>query len=193
MLDHDHHEGFDQVLEENLARHGLRSLDHHLDVQLRDGCADRGSAGGCGSFVRQMRVALVELLDLAVRAPLEIAVSGAPQIDVRNFLDAPRGIEPGGYLTGQRLVLHEAVLVGGSNGFFVQTHRIGVSPFQARNLGRHQCVLVGEGRRIAFGPLAQLLLVRRQQVTPGLLLVGRSRLKVNWTPFVGPRDVGFKV
>jgi hypothetical protein len=82
-----------------------------------------------------MRVALVELLDLAVRAPLEIAVPGVQQIDVGNLLDAPRGIEPRGQLMGQRLVLHEAVLPSRLNRLLVQAHRIGVSPFQAGDLG----------------------------------------------------------
>jgi hypothetical protein len=53
---------------------------------------------------------------------------------VRNFAYAARGMEPGGYLTGQRLVLHETLIVGGSNRVLVQTHCLGVSPFEARDL-----------------------------------------------------------
>ena len=51
-----------------------------------------------------------------------------------------------------------------------------VSPFEAGDLGRHQCVLVGESRWIVFGPLAQLFPVRRQEFAPPGLLVGRSVL-----------------
>jgi hypothetical protein len=70
-------------------------------------------------FLVQMRVAFVELPYFAVRAPLEIAVPGVPQTDVREPLEASRCIKPRGYLMGQRFVLHEAVVMGGSNGLFV--------------------------------------------------------------------------
>jgi hypothetical protein len=60
---------------------------------------------------------------------------------------------------------------------FVQTHRLDVPPFEARDLSRNQGVLVGESRRIVFGPLAQLLPVRREQVAPRSLLVGRGVLE----------------
>jgi hypothetical protein len=123
-----------------------------------------------------MRVALVELLHLAVRAPLEVATPGVPQIDLRDFLDAPAGVEPGGDFTRQRLVLNKAVVVGGSYRLLVQTHCISVPPFEAGDLGGHERAFVGEGRRIVFGPFAQLFLGRRQEVTPSLLLVGRTVL-----------------
>jgi hypothetical protein len=90
MLDRDPHQCLDQVFEDNLTRHGLRSLDYRLDVQLRDGRANRGGAGGRDSFLLQVRVAFVELPDLAMRAPLEIAAPGVPEIDVRDLLDASR-------------------------------------------------------------------------------------------------------
>jgi len=48
-----------------------------------------------------------------------------------------------GYLMGHALVLDEAVLASRLNGLLVQTHCIGVSPFEAGDLGRHQRVLVG--------------------------------------------------
>jgi hypothetical protein len=66
-----------------------------------------------------MRVLFVELLDLAMRAPLEVAATGVSQIEVRDFLEASHSVEPRGDLIGQRLVLHEAAIVGRSNGLFV--------------------------------------------------------------------------
>src|SRR5207247_973606 len=50
------------------------------------------------------------------------------------------------------------------------------SPFVAGYLGQRQCVLFAESRWIGFGPLAQLLPVRRQEFAPRLLLVGRRVL-----------------
>lgn len=96
-----------------------------------------------------MRVALVELPYFAERAPLEIAVSGVPQIKVRNLPEASRRIKPRGYLMGQRLVLYKAVLVGGSNSLFVQPHRIQAPAFEAGDLDRHQGVFVAKRRWIA--------------------------------------------
>jgi hypothetical protein len=71
-------------------------------------------------------------------------------------------------------VLHEAVIAGRLNSLLIQTHGIGVPPLEAGDLGRHECVLIGESRWIGFGPLAQLLSVRRQEFAPGILLVDRS-------------------
>src|SRR6266403_5192669 len=79
-------------------------------------------------------------------------------------------------LMGDRFVLDEAVITGQSNGLLVQTHRIGVSVFETGDFGQHQRMLVGKSRWVAFGPLAQLLLVRCQEVAPSGLLVGRTIL-----------------
>jgi hypothetical protein len=87
-----------------------------------------------------------------------------------------RGIKPRGDLIGQPLVLHETVVVGGSNGLLVQTHRICVSSFETGDLSRHQGVLVSEGRWIVFSPLAQLFPVLCREVAPSALLVGRRLL-----------------
>ena len=55
-----------------------------------------------------------------------------------------------------------------------KTHRIGVSPFEAGDLRRHQGVFVGERRRMVLGPLAQLFAVDDQELSPTGLLVGGS-------------------
>ncbi len=72
----------------------------------------------------------------------------------------------------QRFVLDEAVLASRLNGLLVQAHRVGVSPFEAGDLGQHQRVLIGESRRIVFRPLAQLFAVSGQEFAPPLLLAG---------------------
>ena len=118
------------------------------------------------AFLVQVRVAFVELLHLAERAPAVVAVPRVAQIGVGNRLEAARQVEPRGHLMGQRLVLDEAVLASRLNGLLVQLHRIDVASFDAGDLGRHQRVLVGERRWIVFGPLAQLFPVRRQEFAP---------------------------
>src|SRR4051812_45068364 len=68
------------------------------------------------------------------------------------------------------------MLAGRANGLLVQAYGIGVLSFETSDLSRHQRLLVGERRWIVFGPLAQLLPVHRQEVTPRLLVAGRSVL-----------------
>src|ERR1700733_9459926 len=124
----------------------------------------------------QTWVAFVELLHLAGRAPAVVAVPRVAQIHVRDCFETACRVEPGCYLMSDALVLNEAVLASGLNGLLVQTHGIGVPTFDARDLGRYQSVLVGEGWRIVFGPLAKLFPVYRQQFTPPCLLVGKNVL-----------------
>ncbi len=76
-------------------------------------------------------------------------------------LKAVRQVEPCGHLIDQRFVLDEAVLASRLNRLLVQLHRVEGAPFEAGDLGRHQCVLIAESRRIVFGPLAQLFPMRR--------------------------------
>ena len=116
---------------------------------------------------------LFELPHLAERAPAKIAAPRLPQTGVGDRTEAARREKPRGQFVGHALVLDKAMLASGPDGLFVQTHRIGVPFLDARKLGRHQCVLVGKRRWIIFGPLAQLLPVRRQEFAPGILLVGR--------------------
>ena len=96
-----------------------------------------------------MRIKPIELPHLAVGAPAEIAVPRVPYIGVGNALDAARRVESCCHLVGHAFVLHETVLAGRANGLLVKAHGIDVSPFDTSDLGRHQRVLVGEGRRLS--------------------------------------------
>ena len=126
--------------------------------------------------VAELRVGLFELPDLALGAPAEITGLCVPQIGVADRLEAARSVEPRSQFVSQTLVLHETVLARRSNGLLVETHGVGVPPFEAGDLGRHQGVFVGERRRIIFRPFAQLFPMRRQQVAPLGLVVGRRVL-----------------
>jgi hypothetical protein len=95
---------------------------------------------------------------------------------VRHRFSAVRRVEPRRRLVGRSLVLNETVFTGRLNSLLVQTHCIGVAPFEAGDLGQYQRVLVAEGRGTVFGPLAQLLPVRRQEFAPPVLLVGSTVL-----------------
>ena len=148
------------------------ALSTDLDIELPDRRAN-GSGGRRGDgCVAQMRMKLFELSHLAECAPAKIAAPRLPQTGMRNGLDPARRIELGGHFMGEALVLHEAVLASRLSGLLIETHGIGVSPFEAGDLGRYQRVFVAEGRRIVVGPFAQMLPVRRQEFAPFVLLVG---------------------
>src|SRR5260370_16109426 len=119
---------------------------------------------------------VLELWYLAERAPTKIAIPRVPQIGGGDGLKAARRVEPRGHLMGQPRVLHESIVAGRLNGLLVQTHGVGVSPFEAGDLGRYQGVLIGESRWIVVGRLVQPFCVRRQEVAPPALLVGRAVL-----------------
>src|SRR6267143_4421921 len=91
-------------------------------------------------------------------------------------LKAVRRVEPCGHLMGKRFVLDEAVLASRLNGLLVQLHRVEGAAFNAGDLSRHQRELVTKSWWKILCPLAQLLLVRRQEVAPHVLLVGRRVL-----------------
>src|SRR6202171_4087522 len=123
-----------------------------------------------------MWILQIHLTDLAVGTPLRKAAACGFQMGAASGCRAVGKIKSRSKLVGEPLILDEAILASRLNGLFVQTHGIGVSSFKARDLGRHQCVLVAEGRWIVVGPLAQLFKVRRQEVAPLALLVGGSLL-----------------
>src|SRR5258708_40153843 len=137
---------------------------------------DCGRGRGTISFLMQMRVVFVELLHLPMRAPAVVAVPRVAEIGVAVRLEAARQIEPRGHFISQRFVLYEAVLASRLNRLLVQLHRVEGASFEAGDLSRDQCVLVGESRWVVFGPLAQLVPVCRQAFAPPSLLGGRSIL-----------------
>src|SRR6202034_3886596 len=101
VLDRDPREPLDELVENDLARHRLRSLDHRPDIQLLDRRA-HGSGGRCRDWrVAEMRMKLFELSRLAERTPAKIAAPPLPQIGMRNGLDTARRVEPSGHLMGE--------------------------------------------------------------------------------------------
>src|SRR4030088_3189248 len=83
MLDRDPQQRLDELTEDDLAGHRLRSLDHRPDIQLLDGGADRRRRQRRRRFLAQPRVALVELLHFAECPPACKATARALQMDAR--------------------------------------------------------------------------------------------------------------
>ena len=152
----------DELPQLDFARHGLRGLDHGPDVELLNGCIDRRTQHRRDRFLREPWVQSLELPYLTERPPAQIALPRIAQIRLRDPFHAACGVESRGRLMGDSFVLNEAVLACRSDGLLIQTHGFGAPTLDARELCRRQSVLVGEGRRIGFGPFAQLLPMRRQ-------------------------------
>jgi hypothetical protein len=66
------------------------------------------------------------------------------------------------------------VLTRQVDSLLVQTHGVGVSLFEAGDLGQDQRVFVGESWWIVFGPLAQLFPMRSQEFAPSSLPVAKA-------------------
>ncbi len=171
VFEHDAHQCVDQIFQQDLAGDGLRSLGDRQQIHLRQGCGE-----GCLWLRLQLQMASFELPDLAVGAPARITISRLPQIQVGACSDASLSVKRRGAFISDGLVLDKAVRMGATNCFLIKSHRRLAVAVQAGDLCRHQRVLVAEGRRIVFGPLAQLRLQRRQAFAPCALLFGANRL-----------------
>src|SRR6201999_3370104 len=66
MFDRDPQQRLDELTEDDLAGHRLRSLEHRGDIQLPDRRADGGGGRCRDRRVAEMRMALLELPHLAV-------------------------------------------------------------------------------------------------------------------------------
>src|ERR1700677_682905 len=100
-----------------------------------------------------MRMKLFELPHLAERTPAQVTAPRFTQAGVGYRLSAVRSVEPRRHLLGRALILDETCFSGPLNRLLIQTHGIGVPPLEAGDLGRHECVFIGESRWIGFGPL----------------------------------------
>src|SRR5277367_2464284 len=157
MFDVDPHQGFDELVDYDLAGYGLRGLDHRADVQLLEGRANRGGRRGRGPFPLQVRVAFVELLHLAMGTPAVIAIPRVTEIGVGDSLKAARCIEPRCQLVCEAFVLDEAVLARQSNSLFIEAFCVETPIFDACYFRRDQRTAILEvlwaGLRPDFKPL----------------------------------------
>ena len=73
VLERDHHERVDQLLQIDFARHRLRHLHYGGEFQLLDRCPDRSVGLRRRRLLSQMGMCLIKVADLAVGAPAHIA------------------------------------------------------------------------------------------------------------------------
>src|SRR5271157_5123904 len=144
MFDRNPHQGLDELIEDDLAKHSLRSLDYRPDIQLHDRRAYRGDRRGRSSVLIKPWVRLVNLPHLAECTPAKIAVAGVSQIGVGDRLEAARGVEPRSNFMRDGFVVDEAMFPGRLNSLFVKLLGIQLAAFDPRNLSGDQCRAVPE-------------------------------------------------
>src|ERR1700722_5177341 len=125
-----------------------------------DGGPDRTRRGRRRFFLPEMWIHFIELPDLAIGSPAQIAVAGILQIHPGNLPEATRGIEAGSKFVGDRLLMNKAVAMGRADGLFVKAHRIDVSTLEAGKLGADQRGTVLEIVRAICRPDLELLVMR---------------------------------
>ena len=96
----------------------------------------------------------IELLHLAVGSPKKIAGPRVSEMGVGTGLEATGGIEAGGQFIGERLVVHQAVVVGRADRLFVETLGVELAAFEAGDLGAGQRGAACEVLRAVPGPLS---------------------------------------
>src|SRR5262245_40361018 len=107
MFERDRHQGLDELAEDDLARHGLRSFDHRAYIELRDRRPEGGGGWRGKGLLAQERVRLLELPDLTIGTPSEVAVPCVTKIGVGDRLEAARRVEPRAQFVSKALVLDE--------------------------------------------------------------------------------------
>src|SRR5271165_2144625 len=118
MFDRNPHQGLDELIGDDLAKHSLRGLDYRPDIQLHDRRADRGDGRGRSSSLIKRRVRLVNLPHLTECTPAKIAVAGISQIGVGDRLEAARGVELRSNFMCDGFVVDEALFPGRLNSLF---------------------------------------------------------------------------
>src|SRR5580704_12182600 len=120
----------------------------------------------------EVRIELIELPDLAISSPAEIAVPCISQIRARDFLETTCRVEARGDLIGDRLIVNKAVFVCRVYGSFVKILGVEFAAFYASDLCTHQRGAVFKILRAILRPYFELPVVNCQSLEMLLFLIG---------------------
>jgi hypothetical protein len=118
----------------------------------------------------------LELPHLAIGAPPQVAVPGVAQIELRDLLEAARGLEARRQFVGKRLVVDKPVCPCRADGLVVKVHRIKRPVFETSDLRPEQCSAVGEVLRAMLRPRLDLPAVCGQRFDVLLPFAGRGKV-----------------
>src|SRR5690242_11776199 len=114
MFDRRTHKRVNQLLENDLSRNRFGNFDHRSQIQVLNGRQYRCRRIGDRLFHSELRIELLELANLSVGSPAQVAVPRVPQIGSRDLLETARRVEASRQLVSKRLVLYEAIFVRGA-------------------------------------------------------------------------------
>src|SRR5258708_6779070 len=157
MLDSGAHERVEQLVQYDLARNGLRHLEHGREIQMFDRRPDRARRPDYRLFLAQLGMELIKLPHLPIGAPAQVATPGVSQKRVSHRRKAARRTKPCGAFVGQGLVLDETIRTRQSDGLFIEVYRVQVPAFEPCNLGAYQCLAVRESCGTVLCPDRELL------------------------------------
>ena len=87
----------------------MKDLDDGRKIQVFDRFANRQGRAGNWFISPEVPIRVLQLPQLAVRAPSAIAVSGILQVNTSDLLKAARLIKPRSELVGKRLMVDKTV------------------------------------------------------------------------------------
>src|SRR5580704_9022178 len=120
MFDRRTHKRVYQLLENNLTRNRFRDFDHRSQIEMLNRCLYRCSRISNRLVHSELGIELLELANLSVGSPAQVAVPRIPQIGRRDLLETARRVETSRKLVGNRLVVYEAIFVRGTDGLLIQ-------------------------------------------------------------------------
>ena len=176
MLDRRAHEPVDQFFQNYLARDCLRDLDHRGQIQEFAPCHDRARCAASRVLFREVGIELVELPYFAVSPPTEIAITGLPQIHLRDLFEASCPVEPGSNFVGNRLIVDESIGVRRVDGLFVKAFGVDHAALYSCDFGSHECGTVFKILRAMLRPYFELSVVCSQSLEMFVPLTGSSAI-----------------
>lgn len=125
------HERVEQFVQYHLARYRLGDGNYRCKVQAFQRQPDRCSRRRRALCTAKVWKEPVELLNLAIGAPTQVAVAGILKVDPGDLLKSPRRVEARCQFVGERLVMDEITVSRAADRLFVEVHRIGFAIFDA--------------------------------------------------------------
>ncbi|MCY1301111.1 hypothetical protein D9M70_507030 [compost metagenome] len=166
------HHHVDQFLQDDLPRSGLGHLEHGSEVQMLHRGGDGRGWTVHGLLVAQVAMPPLKLTHLAVGTPAQVAVASVLQVDAGNLGQAACAVKAPRQLVGQRLNLHEAMVLRLADGLFVKQLRVDQPPVDPGDFCAHQRHPTSEGFGALPGPFLQLHVMADQLLQKAGLLAG---------------------
>src|SRR5260370_16746669 len=106
---------------------------------MLDGRAHRFHRTGNGLICPEIRMQLLELSYLTIRAPAQITAFSVLQVSAGNFFEPASCIEPCGNFVGNSFILYKPIRVRLADALFIELLRIDLPAFNSRLLPPTPC------------------------------------------------------